>query len=294
MAVLGWLLVIAAAVSAYVFFRRSTAPLPQGAAAPPPNRAIALGSALFAVVLAFYLLSAAPPSVAELGQQEPTYVQDFSTAPARWVSNNRPKEWKADTLGIEWDPQEKRLLARMKVGEGWYGVVPVDWEGDVFRAEWDITILKRDEDPDNDGPGAVAGVGMFDNTISNIDDTDHVGGSSIMAVFGDTARLRVSDINLLAKSALDDTKLEVGKTYHAVLGYDRRARTATLQVTEKDGGAPVADLKLEELRDLSSNIDWFGISMKGFSRNKKKWARGGTKEGLFINAAIDNVRYYQP
>jgi hypothetical protein len=137
-------------------------------------------------------------------------------------------------------------------------------------------------------------VGMFDNTISNIDDTDHVGGSSIVAAFGDTIRLRVSDINLLPKSAMGKTTVEIGKPYRAELTYDRAANIATLRVTEKEGGKLVEDLKLEELRDLSSNIDWFGVSMKGFNRNKTKRVPGRDKDGLFIDAAIDNVVYAQP
>ena len=289
MQVLGWLVVIAAIITAYIFYRRSTAPAPEGVTSPPPHRAIALGSALVAVVLALYLFSVAPPSVANL---PPTLQEDFSTDPTT-------RGWYFNVPGqVGWDQQNRRLLAKMKVGEGWYGVVPVDWNGDAFRAEWDISLLKRDVDTVNKGPGAVAAVGMFDGSISNIDDTDHVGGSSILAVFGDTVRLRVSDINLLVKFApppgVRTEPVEIGKTYHAVLTYDRRANTATLTVTERDTNRLMADLKIEDLRDLSSSIDWFGVSMKGFNRNKDTQLPGHDKKGLFIDAAIDNVKYAQP
>ena len=50
----------------------------------------------------------------------------------------------------------------MKVGEGWWGVLPVDWDGDAFRAQWDITIQKRDTGPKKEDPGAVAAVGKLD------------------------------------------------------------------------------------------------------------------------------------
>jgi hypothetical protein len=196
---------------------------------------------------------------------------------------------------VAWDAQNQRLLAKMKVGEGWYGVMPVDWNGgDAFRAEWDITILRRDAGPGPTDPGAVAAVGLFDLSISNIDDTDHVGGSSIIAAFGDTARLRVSDVNLLPRSAVGTEKVQLGKTYHALLTYDRRANTAALRVTDKQSGAALANLKVEDLRDLSSSINWFGVSMKGFSRNKDVQLPGHDKKGLFIDAAIDNVVYAQP
>jgi hypothetical protein len=287
MSILGWLIVIAAAITAFVFYRRSVATPPAGTAAPPagstpPDRAIALAAAIVAVGLAIYLFSAAPPSAASL---KPTYTEHFDTEPKRWVFNNPGQ--------VGWDPQGKRLLAKMKVGEGWYGVVPMDWNGDVFRAEWDITILKRDADPDNNGPGAVAAVGMYDGSISNIDDTDHVGGGSILAVFGDTVRLRISDVNLLVQSAKGG-KVEVGKPYHAILTYDRHGNFATLNVAEKEGGKVIADLRIEDLHDLTSGIAWFGVSMKGFSRNKTKTARGATSAGLFIDAAIDDVTYAQP
>lgn len=284
MSVLGWLIVIAAAISAAVFYRRSTVP-PVGNAAPPPNRAIALAAAVVAVVVALLLMNAAPPSIANL---PPTYRTDFSHDPTPpWVFNNPGQ--------VAWDPANQRLLAKMKVGEGWYGVMPVDWNGgDEFRAEWDITLLRRDAGPGPADPGAVAAVGMFDPSISNIDDTDHVGGSSILAVFGDTVRLRVSDVNLLPQSALGTVPVRIGQTYHAVLSYDRRANTAVLRVTEKPSGAVVADLKIDDLRDLSSSINWFGVSMKGFSRNKDVQLPGHPKKGLFVDAAIDNVVYAQP
>jgi hypothetical protein len=282
MSILGWLLVVAAVIAAFVFYRRSTAPARAGVT-PPPNRAIALGSAIIAVGLATWLMNTATPSVADL---KPTYTEDFSTEPKRWVFNV-PSQ-------VGWDPQGKQLLAKMKVGEGWWGVVPVDWNGDAFRAQWDLTIQKRDTGPGKGDPGAVAAVGMFDGSLSNIDDTDHVGGSSILAVFGDTVRLRVSDINLLVKSALGTATVEIGKAYHADLTYDRHLNTATLKVVEKDGGKSIADLRIEDLRDLSSSINWFGVSMKGFSRNKDVKLPGKEKAGLFIDAAVDNIIYAQP
>ena len=293
MSVLGWLIVIAAAIAATVFYRRSTAP-PVADAPAPPNRAYALASALVAVVVAVLLMNAAPPSIAAL---KPTYQTDFSRDPTPpWVFNNPGQ--------VAWDPQHQQLLAKMKVGEGWYGVMPVDWSGgDEFRAEWDVTLLKRDAGPGPTDPGAVAAIGMFNSSISNIDDTDHVGGSSILAIFGDTVRLRVSDVNLLPQSATGaagepagnfTNKVQIGKPYHAVLAYDRRANTAMLDVTDKQTHAPVAHLRVTDLRDLSSSINWFGVGMKGFSRNKDVKLPGHDKAGLFVDAAIDNVVYAQP
>jgi hypothetical protein len=284
MTILGWLIVVAAAITALVFYRRSTVSPPAPAAA-PPNRAIALGAALVAVAVATYLFNAAPPSVADL---KPTYQTDFTRDPTPpWVFNNPGQ--------VGWDAPNHRLLAKMKVGEGWYGVVPVDWNGgDAFRAEWDITVLRRDAGPGPTDPGAVAAVGLFDSSISNIADTDHVGGSSIIAALGDTVRLVVSDINLLPRVDSGTEKLQLGKTYHAILTYDRRANVAALKVTDKQSGALFANLKLEDLRDLSSSINWFGVSMKGFSRNKDVQLPGHAKPGLFIDTAIDNVVYAQP
>src|SRR5581483_6690974 len=84
MQVLGWLVVIAAVITAYVFYRRSTVPAAPGTPA-PPNRAVALGAAVIAVVLALMLFNAAPPSVAQL---KPVYTEDFSQDPTRhWYFN---------------------------------------------------------------------------------------------------------------------------------------------------------------------------------------------------------------
>jgi hypothetical protein len=284
MSILGWLIVVAAAITAMVFYRRSTVSPPAPSTA-PPNRAIALGAAIVAVALATYLFNAAPPSVADL---KPTYQTDFSRDPTPpWVFNVPAQ--------VGWDAPNHRLLAKMKVGEGWYGVMPVDWNGgDAFRAEWDITILRRDAGPLPTDPGAVGAVGLFDPSISNISDTDHIGGSSIIAAFGDTVRLLVSDVNLLPQSDSGTEKIQLGKTYHSVLTYDRRSNAATLRVTDRQSGAPFANLKVEDLRDLSSSINWFGVSMKGLSRNKDVQLPGHAKKGLFIDAAITNVIYAQP
>src|SRR5205823_6147143 len=84
MSILGWLIVAAAVVTAFVFYRRSTVPAGEGAA-PPPHRAIALASAIVAVGLAAWLLAAAPPSVADL---KPSLVETFDTEPKLWVFNN--------------------------------------------------------------------------------------------------------------------------------------------------------------------------------------------------------------
>src|SRR5437867_690803 len=110
MQVLGWLIVVAAVITAFVFYRRSTVPAREGAAPPPPNRAIALAAGLVAVALALYLFSAAPPSVASL---KPTVVQNFDTDPTRQWYFNVPAQ-------VGWDQKNGRLLAKMKVGEGWY------------------------------------------------------------------------------------------------------------------------------------------------------------------------------
>src|SRR5688572_15117043 len=110
MQILGWLIVVAAVITAFVYYRRSTAPAPASAASPPPNRAIALGAAVVAVVLALYLFSAAPPSVADL---QPTLREEFSSDPVErsW--------WFNVPAQVGWDQQNQRLLAKMKVGEGW-------------------------------------------------------------------------------------------------------------------------------------------------------------------------------
>src|SRR5258707_1168479 len=101
---------------------------------------------------------------------------------------------------------------------GWLIVIAAVIAAFVFYRR--TTVLRRDAGPERTDPGAVAAVGMFDGSLSNIDDTDHVGGSSIIAVFGDRVRLRVSDVNLLPKSALSPATVEIGKPYHAVLSYD--------------------------------------------------------------------------
>jgi hypothetical protein len=162
----------------------------------------------------------------------------------------------------------------------------VDWDADAFRAEWDITVTSLPVK-------SVIAVGLCDAAVANIDDTDHVGGSTIQAVFApDDIRLRAADTNLLARSdsmgLRGEAKVppQMGTTYHCVLGYEDVTDTATLQVFEQGSQAPLLSLQVPDLRDFSPNMSWLAITVNGYNKLK---AEKPTSE-----AYLDNVKFYKP
>jgi hypothetical protein len=227
---------------------------------------------------------------------------DFSKNPDSWLMAGGPDH-------VKWDEATGRLFTRLEVGSGRRACVPVDWDADAFRAEWDLTIVSLP-------PKSVIAVGLCDGAVANIDDTDHVAGSTIQATFApEDIRLRAADTNLLAKSdsmalrGLPRVPPQVGKTYHCVLAYEDVTDTATLQVYEagsqtsvfqasqpadaagsepgRPGIARPSDrLQVEDLRDFSPNMSWLAITVNGYNKLK---AEKPTAE-----AYLDNVKFYKP
>jgi hypothetical protein len=277
---LGWLLLIGGiAGGIWVLRARAAAVEAAGrAGAPPAPTRRHYWGVLAAFVLGIWLVAAGSGATARLSQ---THAWDFGQDPV-WLIN-KPG-------AIQWDGAAGQLKMTLESGSGAYAVAPVDWDADAFRAEFDVQVHSLST------PRANVGIGLFDGSISNIDDTDHVGGSTIQASFGNDIRLRVSDTNLLSRSDALSLRpgepraihLEPGKTYHGVLGYNRRLDTATLQVFESGGTQPLVDLKVEELKDFTPNVSYFGVSIKGFNKDKDRDPKP------IAVATLDNVKFYQP
>jgi hypothetical protein len=203
----------------------------------------------------------------------------------------------------------------------------VDWEANRFAARWDITFTQLDpaeqEIQLKDGDTvrtarrgqlerASVAIGLMDQNAANIDDRDHVSGSSIQACFSDDIRLRASDSNysIRTSSATESGKLELDpkfrpslpvqielhKRYHCELRYDAPSKVATLVVTEP-GGQTVASRRLEDLKDFTNNVSWFGVSVRGYNRYDKKLEPTKAITGYVRPKAkftIENLEYRQP
>jgi hypothetical protein len=278
--VLGWLLLLGG-IAGLVWVLRARARAVEAAGrtgAPPAPTTGQYAGVLAGLILGIWLVATGSGATARLAQ---SHAWDFQSDP-QWLINNAG--------AIQWDQQAGVLKASLASGSGAYAVAPVDWNADAFRAEFDLTIESLNT------PLSVVGVGLFDGSISNIDDRDHVGGSSIQASFGNDIRLVVSDTNLLSRrDSMSDrdgepkpVQLQPGKTYHAVLGYNRRIDTATLEVSEQGSSSPLVQLKVEELRDFTPNVAYFGVSIKGYNKNKDADPKPTA------TATLDNVRFFQP
>jgi hypothetical protein len=280
---LGWLALLAAAALGYWYARQRTE---SGATRRPEEVAQGrsrLVSAIVAGVLGVLFLTIGSQARPNL---RTAYATDFQKDP-QWL-----KVGGDDRVG--WDPSSGRYHARLEVGSGHYACVPVDWDASAFRAEWDMTLTALPQKQvDAATAKSVIAIGLCDGTVSNIEDTDHVGGSTIQATFTpDDIYLRTSDTNLIVRS--DSMKLrgtpgvkpETGKTYHCVLGYEDATDTATLQVSEAGSATPLVSLQVPDLRDFSPNVSYLAITVKGYNRFKP--------EKMTSECYLDNVRFYQP
>jgi hypothetical protein len=280
---LGWLALLAAAALGYWYARQRT----EGGATRRPaeiaqERSRLVSAIVVGVVGVLFLVigSQARPAL------RLTYATDFQKDP-QWL-----KVGGDDRLG--WDPSSGRYHAKLEVGSSHYACVPVDWDASAFRVEWDMTLTALPEKPVGVARAqSVIAIGLCDGSVSNIEDTDHVGGSSIEATFTpDDVHLRTSDTNLIARSDSNKlrggpgVKLQVGKTYHCVLGYEDATDAATLQVYEAGASTPLVSLAVPDLRDFSPNVSYLAVTVKGYNRFKP--------EKMTSECYIDNVRFYQP
>ncbi|MBI3909900.1 MAG: hypothetical protein HY320_03090 [Armatimonadetes bacterium] len=327
MTFIGWVLVVTGVVLVALALRR-----PYGSAGRVSAPAAEAGSArrrygllgVVSLLLGGYLAFANVLALANLNEEDLRHPDDWVTVGAK------------DAIHVA---EGSEITARLEVGSNAYAVFPVDWKADKFRAAWDLIITRLDVRERDPFPGedprpnkkiveerASITIGLMDQNAASIDDRDHVGGSGLQACFSDDIRLRGSDVNNLLKTASSD---ESGKTIvpvefkpqprvalrpyldkplHCELAYDGPTDTATLKVTAE--GQVLADLKLEELRDFTNSVAWFGITVKGYNRysKQKEFARNREnaelkRRGLSEEAPyqkpvaecqVRNIRYWQP
>jgi hypothetical protein len=252
------------------------------------------------------------------------------------VDLSRHDSWRSNlVMGVDspirWEGSA--LVAEMEAGSGRYAAFPVDWEANRFEAEWDVTFthLDRQNDPIMlrvDGSSrsharskldyASVSVGLMDQNVSNIDDRDHVGGSAIEACFSDDIRLRASDANFVLRTAAHDEsgkkeievdasgrntftrqepiRIELGRKYHCRLTYVAPTKQADLIVTD-GGGKEVVRRRLEDVKDFTNSVAWFGVSVRGYNRfdkklDPKKGETGYSRPKAIVK--IENISYQQP
>jgi hypothetical protein len=308
----GWVLLISAAVLFVNAFRRPEG-VPAAAAPRGPNKTY-LWSGLGALLLGLALVVL--PGIAEAH----TRPVDLSRKD-KWAMNQPP----APDTPIHWDGNA--LVADLESGSGRYAVFPVDWDANRFQAEWDIILTRLDLPGDpvqlKDGGKtrtqprskldfASVGLGLMDQNAANIDDRDHVSGSSIEACFSNDIRLRASDANFLVRTSSSDesgkekldpdfkktdpVRIELNKRYHCALSYESGSADATLRVRD-ESGKEVVSRRLEDLKDFTNSVAYFGISVRGYNRfdkalDAKKAENGYTRPKAV--ARIENLTYRQP
>lgn len=274
-----------------------------------------LGWGIAGLVAGLYL--ALQPGIA-LARLRPASLQRHD----RWTINPEP----SPGAPIRWDGNV--LVATLEAGSNRYAVFPVDWEANRFLASWDITFERLDRIGDviplkEDGrvvshrrsaqDFASVTVGLMDPNVANIDDRDHVSGSAVEACFSDDIRLRASDSSLIVRTASHDesgkltadpsfhpqhegVRVETGQRYHCDLSYDAGRSAAALEVRDASGRA-VASRRLEALKDLTTSVSWFGISIRGYNRFDKRLDPTKGDSGYtrpLVTVRLENMEYRQP
>jgi hypothetical protein len=273
-----------------------------------------LPASVVGLLLGIFLVLYPRIALANLHRVDMSHPDDWITNPA--ASPTSQVHWEGNTL-----------VGSLEVGSGHYGVFPADWDANRFQATWDITFTQLDrpgdmipltlddqkvEKPRTSLDYASVAIGVMDPGIANIDDRDHVSGSGIEACFSTDIRLRASDANYLVrtssstesgKATIDPTfkpgqpiRIELNKKYHCSLGYDALSNSATL-VVKDDAGQTVCDRRLEDLKDFTNSVSWFGVSVRGFNRFDKRLDPDKLHNGYVRPKTvfkIENLEYRQP
>jgi len=312
----GWVIVGVAAWLIYSAFRRPD-PAAAAAGAEPArggtNRA-ALWGGIVALVLGLGMAFSPALANARLSPQKTSRKDLWVINPA--AGPEAPIRWEGNTL-----------VADLESGSGRYAVLPVDWNATRFQAEWDMTFSRLDL-PGEELTLMAGGkpqpykrsrldfasvcVGLMDPSAANIDDRDHVSGSAIQACFSDDIRLRASDANFIVRTASAEEsgkekydrnfrkgepfRIELGKKYHCALAYEDSANAATLTVSDETR-RPLVQRRLEDLKDFTNSLAWFGVSIRGYNRFDKKLDATKKDTGYTRPRAvvqIENIQYLQP
>jgi hypothetical protein len=292
---LGWALLLAAVgLFAALFRRRPAGEAGLASAGPVPAKRLIGAGAVACLLLGGYLVIQPRLALANRRPVDLSHSDDWLTGGAKDA--------------FRW--HNGQLKAKLVVESDSYAAFPVDWQADAFHAEWDMTVMKLDLRPEW-GERASIAIGVFDTAAANIDDPDHVSGSSLEACFSDDIRLRASDADRLLKTH-SSTELSLGPRslrkfqpappvpvelnvpYHCVLDYDGPSDTATLSVSQ--GGRVVVRRWLDDLREFTPAVAWFGVTVRGFKhRNKQMEAKlksAYTKPAAELT--LENLRYAQP
>ncbi len=231
-------------------------------------------AALLSLALGLYMALAPRWAMANMGVVQ-------TSDPRKWLVGGPDDALRWETAAPD---QWSKLAIRLGNESESYVVFPVDWEGNAFRAEWEMTITQLDIRPEW-GERASVAVGVMDGTATSLDDPDHVGGSAIQACFSDDVRLRTADDTRLLKTAssteqwLSPTstrqftpgtslQLRTGVPYRCVLAYSAASDVATLEVSE--GGRRLVARRLEDIPAFTGNLSWFGVTVRGYKRRNKK------------------------
>ena len=310
---LGWVLLIAALFTLVRAFRRpGGAPVAERARRGPDRRYLAMGAA--GIVLGVLLAMAPRIALARMRSVDLSRVDNWRFNPA--TGPEAPLRWEGS-----------KLVGTLEVGSAHYAVFPVDWEANRFAARWDITFTQLDpaeqeiqlKDGDKTRMArrgqlerASVAIGLMDQNAANIDDRDHVSGSAIEACFSDDIRLRASDANYLVRTSSSTesgkadidpdfkptapVRVDLNRKYHCALSYDGRSKTADLLVRD-ESGREVVRRQLEDLKDFTNSVAWFGVSVRGYNRFNKKLDAKKADNGYARPKGVvrlENMRYRQP
>lgn len=227
------------------------------------------------VLFAFAILIAFPPAMgADATVERTLYQSDFSSEPG-WTTNSPTRYY--------WDPTREMYHFLAEGGTNGYSFVPIDYDGDSFVLEYDITILSITKD-------SAAHIGITSSEM-DISRGTYVLSNFEYNKYGRMVALRVIDQNnhlheatsfyesyCKGQPGCDSRFFEENKTYHVTLRYNKPLQNADMKVVEKETGEQLWGYYVDIGQDLFSMYR-LAITTKG------DYAYGPSTEGY-----LDNVK----
>lgn len=228
------------------------------------------------LLLTVVIFLAIPPVMgAEVTEKKTLYQSDFSAEPG-WTTNSPTRYY--------WDPTREMYHFLAEGGTNGYSFVPIDYGGDSFTLEYDITIVSITKD-------SAAHIGI---TSSEMDISR---GTNVLSNFeynkyGRMVALRVIDQNnhlheatsfyesyCKGQPGCDSRFFDENKTYHITLRYNKALQNADMKVVEKETGEQLWGYYVDIGQDLFS-MTRLAITTKG------DYAFGPTTEGYLDNIEL--------
>ncbi len=192
------------------------------------------------------------------------YETDFSKDPG-WTTNNGSRFY--------WDSLVQAYYANTVEGANEYSTIPLNWNGDSFRLEFDIKIVSSQW-------ASGISVGLFD------EDRNYSLPSVVDVIYGNSdaglhVGLHAAD-GVVSKGAPSGVQsVQTGVWYRNVVTWDKSTGVMGLLLTKRDTGEMVGTYSIEGLTSFPTSMNNLGVSWVGHNASSNATV-----------SYLDNVKFY--